>query len=124
MFTRSEIMTVQTIEIEGRELVVMSRNEFERLMEKAGTLPALPPVDAKGNRDALAFADAAIARGFITRRIKAGLTQKELAKRSGVRMETISRLESGKHIPRQETIVRLDDALKAMERGVRRRKVA
>jgi len=117
-------MTLRTIEIEGRELVVMTRSEFERLMEKAGTLPALPPADAKGNRDALAFADAAIARGFITRRIKACLTQKELAKRSGVRMETISRLESGKHIPRQETIVRLDEALKVLERGAQRHKVA
>src|ERR1043165_2551509 len=107
-------MDVKTIEIEGRELVVMSRQEFERLMEKAGILPPLPPGDAGGNREALAFADAAMARGFISRRIRAGMTQKELARRSGVRMETISRLESAKHIPQQETIIRIDKALRTM----------
>jgi len=40
-----------------------------------------------------------------------GNVETELARRSGVRLETISRLESGKHTPRQETLLKLDRAL-------------
>jgi transcriptional regulator with XRE-family HTH domain len=60
--------------------------------------------------------DASIARTLIRRRIEAGLTQKALAKRAGVRLETISRLESAKHRPTRETILRLDKALRKIER--------
>jgi DNA-binding XRE family transcriptional regulator len=104
-------MTIQTLEIDGKKLVVLTEEAFAELMEKAGVLPPLPPADRRGARDALAFADAAIARKFISRRIKAGLTQKELAKRSGVRLETICRLEGAKHAPTRETIARIDAAL-------------
>lgn len=103
-------MTIQTIRTTNEELIVIGRSEFEALMEKAGVLPKLPPADKHGNRDAVAFADTVIAREIISRRIKAGWTQKELAKRSGVRMETISRVEGGKNCPTQETIERLDDS--------------
>ena len=84
---------------------------------KAGIFPPLPPEDRQGNSDALAFMDASIARGLIRRRIEAGLTQKALAKLAGVRLETISRLEAGKHRPTRETILRLDRALKRAEKG-------
>jgi DNA-binding XRE family transcriptional regulator len=90
-------MTIQTLDIDGRKLVVLTEEAFAELMEKAGVLPPLPPADKNGTRDALAFADAAIARKLVTRRIRAGLTQTELARRSGVRLETICRLEGGKH---------------------------
>jgi len=38
-------------------------------------------------------------------------TQTELARRTGVRLETISRIESGKYVPRREMMVKLDRAL-------------
>ena len=69
------------------------------------------PADQRGARDALAFADGTIARKLISRRTKSGLTQKALAKKAGVRLETICRLEGGKHAPTRETINRLDAAL-------------
>ena len=109
-------MTVQTIKIEDKELVILTRKAFDDLMEKAGILPPVPAADADGFRPATETADALIARKIISRRIRAGLTQAELARRAGVRMETISRLESAKHIPRRETIIRIDTALKAAER--------
>jgi DNA-binding XRE family transcriptional regulator len=104
-------MTIQTLNIDGKKLIVLTEEAFAELMEKAGVLPPLPPADKHGARDALTFADAAIARKLISRRIKAGLTQKELAKRAGVRLETICRLESGKHAPTRETVARIDAAL-------------
>jgi ribosome-binding protein aMBF1 (putative translation factor) len=104
-------MTLQTISIANDELVVLSRKDFDRLMEKAGMLPARPRGDAHGNVDARAAIDISIARELITDRIRRGWTQTELARRSGVRLETISRIESGKHIPRRETLLKLDRAL-------------
>lgn len=104
-------MTPQIISIANDELVVLSRKDFDRLMEKAGLLPAHPRADARGNVDARAAIDVSIARDLVTDRIRRGWTQTELARRSGVRLETISRIESGKHIPRQETLLKLDRAL-------------
>jgi DNA-binding XRE family transcriptional regulator len=111
-------MTVKTVEIDGKELFILTREAFDELMEKAGVMPPLPPAAADGSRLAVPFAKASIARRFVRRRIAAGLTQRELAKRAGVRGETISRLEAGKHVPTEETLLRIDNALKlAAKRG-------
>ncbi len=105
------MMTLQTISIANDELVVLSRKDFDRLMEKAGTLPARPRADARGNVDARAAIDVSIARDLVNDRIRHGWTQTELARRAGVRLETICRIESGKHAPRQETLLKLDRVL-------------
>jgi transcriptional regulator with XRE-family HTH domain len=60
---------------------------------------------------ARAAIDVSIARDLVNDRIRRGWTQTELARRSSVRLETISRIESGKHAPRQETLLKLDRAL-------------
>ncbi|MBL8822759.1 MAG: helix-turn-helix transcriptional regulator [Planctomycetia bacterium] len=52
-----------------------------------------------------------MARNIMQRRQAAGLTQEELAKLAGVRQETISRLESGKHSPTLRTLEKLDRVL-------------
>jgi ribosome-binding protein aMBF1 (putative translation factor) len=107
------LQTLQTISIANDELVVLSRKDFNHLMEKAGMLPARPRRDARGNVPARAAIDVSIARDLVADRIRRGWTQTELARRSGVRMETISRIESGKHVPRQETLLKLERALSA-----------
>ena len=109
-------MKFATFNVPDGQIVVLPKSEFDYLAEKAGIFPPLPPEDRHGNSDALAFMDASIARGLIRRRIEAGLTQKALAKRAGVRLETISRLDAGKHRPTRETILRVDRALKSAER--------
>jgi DNA-binding XRE family transcriptional regulator len=104
-------MTLNTISIANDELVVLSRKDFDLLMEKAGMLPRRPSPDGNGNVDARAAIDVSIARELITDRMRRGWTQTELARRSGVRLETIGRIESGKHVPRKETLIKLDRAL-------------
>jgi DNA-binding XRE family transcriptional regulator len=108
-------MTARIVNIEGKELVILSRAEFDRLMEKAGVMPSLPRAAKDGSVPAIEYARADIAREVVRRRIAAGLTQQELAKRVGVRPETISRLEAGKHLPRTETIARIDRVLPALK---------
>jgi predicted transcriptional regulator len=45
-------------------------------------------------------------------RVAAGWTQRELARRAGIRFEHLSRIESGKHVPSVPTIDKIDRALR------------
>jgi DNA-binding XRE family transcriptional regulator len=85
----------------------------KRALANDDVLPAYPPADAQGNRPAVQFARVSIARKIIQDRKAAGLTQQELARRAGVRQETISRLESGKHSPTVRTVEKIDRVLQA-----------
>ena len=93
------------------------REAFDELMEKAGVLPPYPPANATGGYPAARTLSVSIARSLISRRPGAGLTQKDLARRSGVRLETICRIEGGKQKPVRETVLRLERALAAAERA-------
>ena len=104
-------MKVQHIEVGDGRMVVLSEDDFNAIMEKAGVLPPMPAKTQSGNYPATETCDAIIARKIVTRRIRAGMTQVELARKAGVRFETISRLESAKQVPRRETIIRIDAAL-------------
>ncbi len=95
--------------------MVVEREEYERLRELAKAA-ALPEPNGEGNVPAVAFARATIARGIIRDRVAAGLNQKELARRAGIRVETLCRIERGKHPPSVETIQRIDRALKQAAR--------
>ena len=112
-------MSVARIELEGKIYVVVEKSEYDRLktLAKAANLPA---ADAEGNRPAIEFATATIARDIIRDRVDVGLSQKELAKRAGVRVETLCRIETGKHVPSVRTIEKLDRALKAAAKNAKR----
>jgi transcriptional regulator with XRE-family HTH domain len=71
----------------------------------------LPPADEDGYYPAAETLQVIIARQIHERRRLAGLSQAELAKRAGVRQETVSRLESGKHAPTVRTVDKIDRAL-------------
>lgn len=112
----------------GKRFALVEVNELrrlERLAAKAESeeseLTPLPPADAEGNRPAVAFARASLARSIKAERLAAGLTQQELARLAGVRQETISRLESGKHSPTVRMVEKIDDALQAKIKKGRQR---
>ncbi len=75
-------------------------------------LPRLPKPDAKGNYPAVEYGCASIARSIIRDRVKAGLNQKELAKLAGIRVETLCRIETGRHLPSLTSVDKIDKALK------------
>ncbi len=100
----------------GSDTVTLRRAEYERLLAKAGeTLPgdgpALPKPDAQGNFAAVDYLRASIARELIRRRVAAGLSQSELGELAGVRQETISRIESGKHTVSERVMTSIERAL-------------
>jgi transcriptional regulator with XRE-family HTH domain len=55
-----------------------------------------------------------IARNIGTRRRKARMSQAELARKAGIRQETVSRLETGKHASTLRTIEKIERALQAV----------
>ena len=89
--------------LEGKRYVLVPEAEFDELT-KERDVPELPPVDADGTMDAVAFADAAIARGLAARREAAGLTRQELARAAGVKLTAVDRAERGTALPGVRTL--------------------
>ena len=112
-------MNLPTLELDGKAYVVVSREEYDRLV-RADRLPRLPVPDEQGNYPALAYARASLARKFILRREALGWSQAELARRAGMRSETLCRLETGKVSPNIATVEKLDKALTAAEQKAAR----
>jgi DNA-binding XRE family transcriptional regulator len=106
-------MAAQMLELDGKSYVLLPRNEYDRLatLSKAADLPPLPEKDADGHYPAIEYARASLARKFIRDRVAAGLTQRELARLAGVRVETLCRIERGQHTASVTTIEKLDQAL-------------
>src|SRR5437016_7249498 len=94
---------LQRLELAGTRLVVLQESEYEQLCRRAGEtaddgdLPAFPKPDAQGHLPAVEYGRISLARDLIRDRKSAGLSQQRLAELAGVREETVSRLESGKH---------------------------
>src|SRR6266851_8126534 len=106
-------MSTQTIHLNGLAYVILKRDEYERLiaLAKVAELPPLPEPDSRGHVPAVAYARASIARSIVQDRMKAGLSQRELAKRAGIRVETLCRIETGKHTASVPSIEKIDRAL-------------
>lgn len=111
-------MVAQTIVFDGEPYVILPRNEYDRLttLAKAADLPPLPEADEHGNFPAVEYARASLARKIIRDRVAAGLSQRELAALAGVRVETLCRIETGKHTPSVPTVDKIDRALRKAAR--------
>lgn len=112
-------MPTQTVTFDGKPYVILPREEYDRLttLAKAAELPPLPVADAQGNVPAVEYAKASLARKIIRDRVSAGLTQHSLAKKAGIRVETLCRIETGKHVPSVLTIDKIDRALRHANRA-------
>ena len=108
-------MTTQNIQFDGKPYVILPRDEYDRLttLAKAADLSPLPGPNAAGNYPAVEYARASLARKIIRDRAAVGLSQRQLALRAGVRVETLCRIETGKQIPRIPTLDKIDRVLKA-----------
>ena len=95
---------VQTIVLDGKRFVVLPEADYRELA-------ALPPADPSGNRPAVAAMRAVLARDIVRDRERVGWSQAELARRAGIRAETLNRIETGKHTPSVASIHKIDAAL-------------
>lgn len=112
---------MKSVNLDGRDYVILPREDYDRLskLAKAAELPPLPKADADGNYPAIDYARASLSRNITKGRIETGLTQLELAKRAGIRNETLCRLERGQQSPSVATIARIEQALKQATNGKR-----
>jgi ribosome-binding protein aMBF1 (putative translation factor) len=107
-------VNVQTVVLDGKRFVILAEAEYERMT-------MMPPPDKAGNRPAVAAMRAVLARDIVRDREQVGWSQAELARRAGIRVETLNRIETGKHTPSVATIEKIDDALRAATKSGRRR---
>ncbi|MGD0541519.1 MAG: helix-turn-helix transcriptional regulator [Tepidisphaeraceae bacterium] len=108
-------MGAATVTIDGKRFVILPETEYERLRGgPPGGEPKLPPLPKQqpnGNYPAIEYARAVTARDIILARRRLGLSQLELARRSGVRAETLSRIERAKMTPSVATMQKIDRVL-------------
>jgi len=116
---------VSTVILEGKKWVIVPEEDYHRLLARAEReveegLPPLPAKDADGNYPALEAMDVSIARDIIRARRRLGLTQAELARRAGIRIETLNRIEKVKASPGSGTIDKIDRALRQAQAAAAR----
>jgi DNA-binding XRE family transcriptional regulator len=105
---------VQTVTLTGERFVILPEAEYLRLLGEHAELE-LPAPDAQGRYPAVDAARVILARKLIRARRALGWSQAELARRAGVRVETLNRLEHAKHSPNVATVDKLSHALRAGE---------
>lgn len=117
---RSAALEHRRVELDGIRYVIVRESIFEHLCEQAGIAAPGPtdgtePEESPGeewNLDRTSLAEK-----LVRRRQAAGLSQAELARRAGVRPETLNRIERGRTTPDFATVRKLVLAMNAAERG-------
>lgn len=114
--TRTKRLQYATMELEGIRYAVIRENLLLRLCRRCGVEAsqqggeAPSPIDEWSDVGQLDREQ--LARHLIARRKNAGLSQADLARRAGVRIETLNRIERGKTTPDFATIRKLVVAIK------------
>lgn len=112
MTTSNDAFSVQTVTFTGERYVILPEAEYLRLLGEPAE-PQLPAPDAEGNYPGVEALRVILARKLIRGRRALGWSQAELARRAGVRVETLNRLEHGKHSANVATVDKLQRALDA-----------
>ncbi|MGD0770115.1 MAG: helix-turn-helix transcriptional regulator [Tepidisphaeraceae bacterium] len=103
---------VQTLDIRGRKFVLIPESEYRRLTRRpVAAIPRMPAMSPDGTYPAAEAMRAMMARKIIAARKSVGLSQAALARNAGIRVETLNRLERGKHTPDLATMARMNKAL-------------
>ncbi len=95
----------QRVRLDGTWYVIIKEDEFRALTQ------AHQPAGGMDALDALSISDQRLADRLLQRRQDAELTQKDLAERAGVRVETLNRIEKGRTTPDFKTIRKLVNAI-------------
>ena len=114
---KSKAIQPRSVTVAGKRFVLVPADEYKRLTQQAIWEPPMPEPDAAGNYPALEAMAVALARDILRARRKLHLSQAELARRAGIRPETLNRIEQGKHKPSVPTIDKIDRALRKAEAG-------
>jgi DNA-binding XRE family transcriptional regulator len=111
----NRVLDCRRLELDGNRYVILRESIFDQLCQKAGLSPS-----GDGDETATPAFDidrASLAEKLRRRRRAAGLSQAELARRAGVRAETLNRIERGHTEPDFTTIRKLVLAMNAVEQA-------
>jgi ribosome-binding protein aMBF1 (putative translation factor) len=107
-------MVARNITLDGKEYMLVPRKMWEKLTRRpaAGAAKSLkPPAPLPDGSYGLEHVRISLANKVASRRRAAGLTQAQLAQLARIRVETISRLENGLHMPSAKTFDKIEQAL-------------
>jgi DNA-binding XRE family transcriptional regulator len=104
------------VELDGIRYVILRETVFDLLCQKAGIRRASPSPVEDGSSSEFDMDQPSLAEKLARRRQASGLSQAELARRAGVRPETLNRIERGRVTPDFATIRKLVVAIGAAER--------
>jgi ribosome-binding protein aMBF1 (putative translation factor) len=110
----------QKLTISGKRYYLLDEAEYKRASAPAA-LPPLPGRDDTGGVPAVAYVRALIARRINQARTARGWSQAELARRAGIRVETLNRIEKCHRSADPRSIDRIDAALRLRPRRQRGR---
>lgn len=103
------------VELDGIRYVILRESAFELLCRKARIGTRVSPSNEAMAAPGLDLDRASLAEKLVRRRRAAGLSQAELARRAGVRPETLNRIERGRTTPDFATVRKLVVAMNAAE---------
>jgi ribosome-binding protein aMBF1 (putative translation factor) len=106
----------RSVELDGIRYVIIRDTVFDLLCEKAHVEQQNPSGDEESNASGLELDRISLARKLVQRRRAAGLSQAELARRAGVRPETLNRIERGRTTPDFATVRKLVEAMNVADR--------
>ncbi len=115
---RDEQVSFQVVELDGVRYAILREAALLKLCQRARVQAAASAGSgsrAPGTPDEIELDGQKLARRLVLRRKRAGLGQAELARRAGIRVETLNRLERGKTTPDFSTIRRLVEAMNQAE---------
>ena len=95
----------QSVELGGARYVILRESDFAQLCAKAGT--PFERGSPSGESPAFDLDQPSLAEKLVERRRAVGLSQADLARRAGVRPETLNRIERGRTTPDFATIRKL-----------------
>lgn len=113
-------MEAGTFQLNGQRFVIVPEAEYRQLRRRAARtddgLPKFPAKLPSGNLPAVKALRAGLARKLIQRRRAAGLSQAEVARRAGIRGETLNRIEKAKVTADTATVAKIARVLEKAEK--------
>ncbi len=113
--TRVSKTDAPRVRLGGEWYVIVRESVFRSLCQAAGERGASKDLTELGllaDLSPLAADDGSLGKRLVDRRRLAGLTQKDLAERAGIRVETLNRIEHGRTTPDFSTIRKVVVSLK------------
>jgi len=114
--SRGFVVDCKRVELDGVRYVIVRESVFQRVCEQAGVSSGEAGAEEPEFSSGVGLDRTSLAEKLVRRRHAAGLSQAELARRAGIRPETLNRIERGRTTPDFATVRKLVVAMNAAER--------